>query len=185
MLLRLEREFLRRADFAQFDIGFGIGTDRHVGGRRIGNRREQVLVFFLDLALVGFALLDLGLEARHLLLEGIGARRIFRGHGLADLLGGGVAARLRLLQLLNRAAPFLVQAQNLIQRRPRIVEAAIGQPLEKGVRVVADPFDVEHWFGPSGDSKAPYKALFLSCHRPPRPRPDERAPCRDANASGV
>jgi hypothetical protein len=38
----------------------------------------------------------------------------------------------------------LVQAQNSIQDRLRVIDTAIGQPLEKGVLVVADPFDVEH-----------------------------------------
>ena len=45
--------------------------DRHIGGRRVGNGGEQVLVFLLDLALVGLALLDFGLEARHLLFQGL------------------------------------------------------------------------------------------------------------------
>ena len=107
----------------------------------VASRSRRALV---GLALRRLALLDHVLEARHLLHQGLGRRLVLARLGLADLLGGGVAARLRLLQFLNRGAALLVQAQNSIQRGLRIVETAVRQPLEKGVLVVADPFDVEH-----------------------------------------
>jgi hypothetical protein len=76
---------------------------------------------------------------------------------------------LRVLQFLNRCAAFFVEAQKAIQRRARVVEAAIGQAFEEGILIVADPFDVEHGSGfsasaihvsrlytpPGGQSEAP------------------------------
>ena len=58
--------------------------------------------------------------------------------GLADVLGRGVAAGLRLLQLLNRPAALLVQAQDLIQQIAWRFEAAVVKPRNEGVLVVAE-----------------------------------------------
>ena len=72
----------------------------------------------------------------------------------ADLLGGGIPAGLCFLQFSNRRAALLVELQNLIQRLIRRREAAIGQPLDEGVLVVANPFDVEQGFGPGAGIEA-------------------------------
>ncbi len=72
------------------------------------------------------------LKACDLIHEALRGRFVLLRLGVADLLGGGVAPGLRLLQFLNRCAAFFVEAQKAIQRRARVVEAAIGQPLEEG-----------------------------------------------------
>ena len=103
-----------------------------------------VLQLVIEPLFLRLALLDRGLESCDLVHEALGGRLILLGLGVADLLGGGVAAGLRLLQFLNRCAALLVEAENSIQRRARIVEAAIGQPFDEGLLIFADPFDVEH-----------------------------------------
>ena len=83
-------------------------------------------------------------EVRHLVHQGLGGLLVLGGLGLADRLGGFVAAGLRVLQLLNRSAAFLVQLQNSIQQGFGVVEGAVLQPLHEGVLIVANPFDIEH-----------------------------------------
>ena len=103
-----------------------------------------VLQRVIEPLFVRLARLDRGLEGCDLVHEALGSPLILLGLGVADLFGGGVAAGLRALQFLNRCAALLVEAENLIQRRARIVEAAIGQPFDEGLLIFADPFDVEH-----------------------------------------
>ena len=79
-----------------------------------GDRGEQIAQSLVGLALVRFALLDHGLEARNLLFQGFGLHLVLACFGVANLLGRGVAARLRLLQFLNRGPALLVEAQNSI-----------------------------------------------------------------------
>ena len=144
MLLRLKGEFLRRADFADLLVGLLV-ADRDVGQRRIGNAGEKVAKFGFELPLLLLALLDGLFEARHLVHQGFGGFLVLGGLGLADVLRGGVAAGLRILQLLNRSAAFLVQLQNSIQQGSLgPLDAAVLQPLHKGVLIVTNPFDVEH-----------------------------------------
>jgi len=146
MLLGLEVEFRRRADFAQFLVG-GLVADRDIGSRHIGDGGEQRAQLIVEPLLVGLALLDGGFQRGDLIHEAFRGGFILAGLGLADLLGGGVAAGLSLLQFLNRAAALLVQAQNSSQGFARLREAAIGQPFDEGVLIVADPFDIEHGYG--------------------------------------
>ena len=113
MLLRLKRKLLRLAHLAQNDIGARVRSDRHIAARNVGDARKQIVKLLVGLALPRLAVLNDGFEARHLLFQSFGARFVFGLLGLADLLGGSVAACLRLLQLLNRRAALLVEAQNL------------------------------------------------------------------------
>ena len=133
MLLRLKRKLRRFADLAQNLVGAGVRPDRHVGCGRVGNGGEQRSKLVVEPLLARLARLDRVLEACDLVHEALRRRLVLLRLGVADLLGGGVAARLRLLQFLNRRAAFLVEAEKAIQRRARVVEAAIGQPLDEGV----------------------------------------------------
>src|SRR5262245_41955561 len=145
MLLRLKRKFFRLAELPQHDIGVGIWPDRHVRRGIIGNCREQVSQLVVESLLLSFALLNRTLERGDLVHQALRRLLVFARLGLADFFGGCVAASLRVLQFLNRRAALLVEAQNSIQRGARAcLEAAVGQPLDEGVPVVADPFDVEH-----------------------------------------
>src|SRR5687767_180252 len=107
MLLGLEVEFRRRADFAQLLVG-GLVADRNIGSRYIGDGVEQRAQLIVEPLLVGLALLDGGFQCGDLVHQPLGGGFILAGLSLADLLGGGVAAGLSLLQFLNRAAALLV-----------------------------------------------------------------------------
>ncbi len=121
-------------------------------------------------ALLLLALLDRLFEARDLVHEARGFGFVFGLLGLADVLGGGVAAGLRLLQNLNRFAALLVQTQDLSQQIARRVEGALLKPFDEGLWVLTDPFDVKHG-GTSLSStqefrRPPYKARSGRCHGP-------------------
>src|SRR4029450_306419 len=145
MLLGLERKFLRRADIAQNDIGLCVRPDRHLGRGRVRNGREQVSQLIVEPLLVSLTFLNCDLERSDLRHEALGPLLVLARFGLADFLGGCIARGLSLLQFLNRRAALLVKAENSIQRGARAcLEAAISQPFDEGLRIVADPFDVEH-----------------------------------------
>src|SRR4026209_1748930 len=111
MLLWLEVEFQRRADLAQFLV-CGLVADRNVGSRHVWNGGEQSAQLVVEPLLLGLALLNRGLQRGDLVHQPLRRGFILARLSLADLLRGGVAAGLRLLQFLNRAAALLVQAQN-------------------------------------------------------------------------
>ena len=114
MLLRLEGEIRWRAPFALFDIGVGIGPDRHVGCGIVRDRGEQSPQLVVEPLFVGLARLNGALQRANLVHQTFGRRLVLLGLGLADLLGGDVARGLSLLQFLNCRAALLVQAQNPI-----------------------------------------------------------------------
>jgi hypothetical protein len=61
--------------------------------------------------------------------------------GVADFLRGRVAPGLRLLKSGDRRAPLFVERQELFRHR---LKPAPFQPPVKGVRMLANPFDVVH-----------------------------------------
>ena len=144
MLLRLEvLEVARRPDLAQFLIGGLVRTDRDVSCGHIGDGGEQCAQLVIQPLLRNLAVRDRALERGDLIHQALCFRLVLARFSLADLLGGGVAAGLRLLQFLNRGAALLVQPQNLIQRLLGRVGAAVLQRRDEGVLVLANPFDVE------------------------------------------
>ena len=120
VLLGLEAELRRRADLSHLDVVVGAGANRHVGKRQVRDDGESIHERLVELTfLLGsrsddlFQLGDLGHK--------LGGRRlVLRRLRLANLLRGGVAARLRLLQLRHVAAARLVE---LNKPRPRRVRA--------------------------------------------------------------
>ena len=149
MLLGLEVEFPWRADLAQLLVR-GLVTDRNVGGRHVWNGSEVILKRFVVLALLRLAVADGDFELRDLFHQRLGAGLVLCRLGLTDAARSSVAAGLRLLQFLNRCPALLVQLQNLSQGFAGLREAAIGQPFDEGVPILANPFDVEQGLGPTG-----------------------------------
>ncbi len=98
----------------------------------------------VELPLLLLALLDDLLEFRDLGHQLGGRRLVLGGLRLADLLGGRVAARLRLLQLGQVQPPRLVELKEFLRQRrePALLEAGV-----EGFGVVSDPLDVEHGNG--------------------------------------
>ena len=94
--------------------------------------------------LLGFA--EQKLQLAHLQHQHLGGRLVLGGLGLADLLRGGVAAGLRLLDHDDLRPSLLVEADQLrrLRRRRFGRPAALGQRIGERLRVVADPLDVEH-----------------------------------------
>ena len=93
------------------------------------------------------AVLDEALDLGDLGLQRLGQRRVLGAHGLADLLRGGVAALLRFLQLDRdgRGAPRRWRSDSSTvacaasAASPRFTSASA-----RALRVLANPFDVEH-----------------------------------------
>ena len=109
---------------------------------------------------------DRVLEVGDLRHQGAGARVVLRLLRLADLLRGGVAARLHLLELRDRRAAPLVARD---QARGLGREAAARKAAIEGFRIVANPPDVVH-----DDVFSPVTGL-----RPAIPiRPERVAPSR-------
>jgi acetyl-CoA carboxylase carboxyltransferase component len=110
------------------------------------SRKAARFIRFCDAFNVPLVTLEDGLDRRDLIHQALGFRLVLARFSLADLFRGGVAAGLRLLQFLNRGAALLVQPQNLIQRLLGRIGAAVLQPGDEGVLVLANPFDVEQGF---------------------------------------
>jgi hypothetical protein len=72
---------------------------------------------------------------------------VLGGHGRADLLGGGVAARLRFLELgdmgARRISSSSIRAGAFRSSAPRLLQRFV-----ELVGIVADPTDIEHGSGP-------------------------------------
>ena len=141
VLLWLEVEGGRFADGAHQLVVVLVGADGHLVERYVGQAGEKGLDLLVDAAFFLLALLDPGLEVGDLRLEPVGRRQILGAHGLADFLGGGVAAGLVLLQAGEVGTAFIVEREDGLGLRR---ETAALEALVEGVRVFADPFDVEH-----------------------------------------
>ena len=139
----------RLADAAELDIVLFVGADRNVIQRDVGKHGQRVVQRAVELALARLAILDELLDGADLGLQFLGTRRVAGAHRIADLLRGGVAALLLLLQLGQMGAARLVTGDDLLDgpRRIALVPTAL---LERGferLRVVANPSDVEHGGG--------------------------------------
>ena len=123
-----------------------VGADRHVVRRNVGQFGQRALESGVEFALHGLGALQEGLDLADLGLELLGQRHVLVAHGVADLLGGGVAALLALLQLAEMGAPVLVERHQFVDLGLRLVHGPL--PLHQGFGesrgIVANPFDVEH-----------------------------------------
>ena len=119
--------------------------------RHIGDGGEQSLERFVVCALLRLAVADRVLERGDLCHQRAWRGLVLGGLGLADLLRSGVAAGLRLLQFLNRCRGVARPAQDRFSRARSSKPRPVSQPW-RGVRVLADPFDVEQGGACPGDS---------------------------------
>ena len=150
MLLRREIfffEIARQAELVMLDIVFGVLAVRHFVERQVRDRGENRVQLGLGVLRRLFELRQIVLQRGDLGHQRIGARLVFRLLGFADLFGGRVAPRLRLLEGGDRRAPLLIERQKARRRERRarsLVEvAAVERPVED-FRIVADPLDVVH-----------------------------------------
>ena len=94
------------------DISACIGAIRHIVERHVGNLRqllvqlgaERLLLFFQSRASVD-------LELGHFGHQLVGLALVFGFLGVADFLGGGIAARLRLLEFGDGRPPLFIERQ--------------------------------------------------------------------------
>ena len=106
-------ELGRGADLAHLLVALLVGADGHIVGRQVGDDRERLGERLVCRAPLVLALGQLVLERRHLGHQRAGLGLVLGGLGLADLLGGRVAARLRLLQPRHHPAPRLVERDQI------------------------------------------------------------------------
>ena len=146
MLLRLEVDAARLADLAHLDIVVLVLADRHVVERHVGDHRQRVVERLVETTLLGLGALDEALDLADLGLQPLGQRHVLVAHRIADLLRGGVAAFLCLLQVDEMLAARLVPGDQVIDGGARLVlrPLALHQRIDKRLRFVANPFDVEH-----------------------------------------
>src|SRR5262249_3641389 len=104
--------------------------------------------------LLRFQRRDRRLQLGHLGHQLVGERVVFLGLGLANLLRGGVAARLRLLEPGDGATAALVDAQKRPDQRVifRRRHTAPPEPTGELLPILATPFDVMHGAGASRSS---------------------------------
>ena len=188
MLLGLEVEFRRRADLAQFLVG-GLVADRNVGRQaRWEWRRAESRNALSSSRSFASPRWMVTLSCADLVHQRLGARPRpwppWPGRSPSRRRCGGLAPP-AISEIV--AAALLVQLQNSSQGFAGLREAAIGQPLDKGVLILANPFDVEQGLGPTGsESRLSYKARQPPCHRAREVRnrgtPGSRRP-REVSAS--
>ncbi len=135
MFQRLEVKVRQDAPAAHLDIVMLVRAGRHVAGGEVGDGGE----LGIEHGAPGALLL---LQRGHVLLQGgnFGLQRLGRGavllrHGLADQLGGLVAAALHLLQAGGEGAPLLVHGQQAGGKR---IEPAAGEGSVESGGVFAD-----------------------------------------------
>ena len=143
MLLRHEVEYRLRRNVVPFHFLICVRARavRHIGQGQVRDRFQQFDDGAVEPALSLLALLDDGLELGHLLHQALCRCLVLGALGLADLLRGGVAARLRLLQLRQMLAARLVALQDLGRHR---WQAAPGEAPVESILVLADETDVVH-----------------------------------------
>ena len=141
MLLRLKGVGALLAIVMMLHIAVLVGAVRHFIKRQVRNLRELRLQLVFDLLHRGFKLGQLGLEFADLGHQRVGAHIVLSLLGLADLLRGRVAPRLRLLRCLNgRAALFIDRDQG----RRQCLQPAARERLIESVGVFSNPANVVH-----------------------------------------
>jgi hypothetical protein len=114
---------------------------RNIGGRDVGDTRQRIGEFGRELALFVFGGRQRGLDLRDFGLQLFGELGILLAHCDADLLGGGIAARLHFLRLLNDSTAAFVERDERVGER---LGATSGERRIEGGRIVTNPFDIEH-----------------------------------------
>ena len=134
------------------DIVVLVLANRHVVERNVGNTHQMVVQLAADDTLFLFRRRQCGLQLGNLGLQLFRQFRILLRHGGADVLGGGVAARLHLLNLQDDGAAFFIERDQSLRQR---LQAALGQRGVESFGIVTDPFDIEHRRSRSSDHFQP------------------------------
>ena len=160
MLLGREVEAEDFADPAEFHIGALVRSHRHVLRRHVGDARQEIAQRLVLFALVLLALLDRVLDPGHFVHQALSFGFVLGLLGLPDFLRRGIAARLQVLQLLNRFAALRIEREDLIQQLGgRGFEAALLETGDEGIRVLAYPFDVKHRWNSLSGRRLPESAV--------------------------
>ena len=142
MFARLEVELALLAPGRQLDVFFLARALGHVVGGEVGNRGEHVVHLGAEHARVFLQPGQGGrLELGHLGLKPVGFLGIAAAHCLADRLGGGVAAVLRVLQFGQDGAAAGVEVE---QTRGDRLCPATGERGVESFGLAADGGDVVH-----------------------------------------
>ncbi len=141
MLFGLEVQLTRLTRAADLDIVVLILAVGRVGGRHVRQRREHRFKLCIDRLLLGFIVGDCILDTGNFGHKRLGARFVFLGFRLADLLGGFVAACLQALQLGHDQAAPLIDLQYLARTR---LQPAPPKRLIKAIGIVANELNVVH-----------------------------------------
>ena len=96
-----------------FDIGIFIVTDRHTLKRQIGNGGQSLRQFSIGHALGFFGFLQIIFQTGNFIHQALRFGVIALPFGLADFLGGLIAARLQVLRFSNGSAALIVQHQHV------------------------------------------------------------------------
>ena len=138
---------LRLADPAHLDIVALVPAERNVVERDVGQDGQRVAHGAVEIALGRLAVLDEGLDVGDFGLQPLGKLHVAGAHGIADLLGRGVAAFLLFLEGDEMGAARLVMADDFLDLCGSLVlrPAALFESSGKRFGLFANPFDVEHW----------------------------------------
>ena len=112
-----ERIVALRAEFMMLHIAVLVVAVGHLVERQIGNPRQRFFKFLRGLLLLGLKGRYRCFQRRDLGHQGLRLRFVLGLFGLADFLGGRVAARLGLFERDDRRAPASVDAQPAAPRR--------------------------------------------------------------------
>lgn len=134
-------EATSRMAFVSGNLGTLAYGDRDTVEGKIGKHGQRIVQRTVKLALFFFSTLQEDLDFGDFGLQTVGRGLVLGAHGLADLLGGGIAAFLRVLQLGDMLTTLLVQLDQAGRLR---LDAPFRQSCVKRLRILADPFDVEH-----------------------------------------
>ena len=121
-----------------------VGAVRHIGGGDVGDHGQRGLQRFFQLALLRLAFLNVLLQPGHFRQQGRGLGFVLFRLGLADQLGGIVAAGLLDLQFRQHVAQGLVLFQQVVGRGGGVGQPAPRQTPDESVAAVANGPDVVH-----------------------------------------
>ncbi|MNX67835.1 hypothetical protein D3C86_989920 [compost metagenome] len=113
----------------------------HIVERHVGKARQRVVQLGGDLTVLLLGARHVVLEVGDFGLELFSKLHVLLRHGGADLLGGGIAARLHVLQGLDDGTALFIERDQAAGGRLR---AAARKRRIKGFGVFAYPFNVVH-----------------------------------------
>ena len=141
MLARLEIEGGLRSPGVQLPVVVLVLALRHAFHGKVRDDGKRIIELLREQALGFFARGDEILEARNFRLKGFGLCLVPCPHHFADFLRQRIAARLRILKLLDMITLFRIDFQKLGRLRGK---AAKCEALIEGGGIIPDGFYVMH-----------------------------------------